>query len=592
MSIAVATRRRVVSERTRFALQAALLGVLVALGLLIATQGNGYTAQLLFNVALYVLLATGWNVIGGMTGYVSFGQVSFFGLGAYTAAIGVLHLALPWPIAALAATAAATALAVPLGLIMLRLNGIFFALGMFGLARILQIAANGLNITGGPMGTTVPAAEGPALPAAVAVVIAAAAVGAVAVLMRTRLGLRLMAIRDDPVAAEAAGVNVWLAKVVAFCVGAGFAAIGGALYVWNVGYLDPNSAFAGTIELQTVLMVLAGGIGTVWGPVVGGILMSLLGTALWARFPMEQQIVLGALTMLIAVALPGGLMSLLPHRGWMARPPIWGPPPTASAGAPAPAARVAAAEASGPVLACRGLGKRFGGVVAVDGVDLEVAPGEVLAVIGPNGAGKSTLFNLLSGFAAPSGGEVEFAGRKIGSTRPYVLARRGLARTFQTSRLFPTLSVWENVLLAAISRHRRKAHAVAAATELLERVGLREDWARLPQGLPPGRRRLLEIARALALEPGVLLLDEAMAGMTGPEIAQVHNVLRAATARGCAIVAIEHVLPAIAPLAARVQVLDFGRTIAEGTPAEVLHDATVIAAYLGTDMAGAELAHA
>jgi len=157
---AVAARPRVVSERTQFALQAALLVVLLALGLLIAAQGNGYTAQLLFNVALSVLLASGWNVIGGMTGYVSFGQVSFFGLGAYAAAIGVLHLALPWLIAALAATAAATALAIPLGLIMLRLNGIFFALGMFGLARILQIAANALNITGGPMGTTVPAAEG------------------------------------------------------------------------------------------------------------------------------------------------------------------------------------------------------------------------------------------------------------------------------------------------------------------------------------------------------------------------------------------------------------------------------------------------
>jgi branched-chain amino acid transport system permease protein len=309
---------------------------------------------------------------------------------------------------------------------------------------------------------------------------------------------------------------------------------------------------------------------------------------------MEQQIVLGALTMLIAVALPGGLMSLLPQRGWLARPPIWGPPSTALEHAPLAAAQAAVAETSGPgpVLSCRGLSKRFGGVVAVDGVDLHVAPGEVLAVIGPNGAGKSTLFNLLSGFAVPSAGEVIFADRAISGIRPYVLARRGLARTFQTSRLFPTLSVWENVLLAASSRYRRKAQAVAAATELLERVGLREDWARLPQGLPPGRRRLLEIARALALEPSVLLLDEAMAGMTGPEIAQVQQVLRAAVARGSAIIAIEHVLPAIAPLAGRVQVLDFGRTIAEGTPAAVLHDPTVIAAYLGTDMAEAELAHA
>ncbi|HET9018980.1 MAG TPA: ATP-binding cassette domain-containing protein [Acetobacteraceae bacterium] len=427
------------SGRWRIAGQAVLLAALAALGLAVALRANGYVVQLLFNTALYVLLATGWNVIGGMTGYVSFGQVGFFGLGAYAAAIAVLNLDLSWPVAALLAVAAATCLAVPLGLVMLRLNGIFFALGMFGLARILQIAANSLDITGGPMGTSVPAATSPVLPAVVTVLLAAAAVACVAVLMRSRLGLRLMAVRDDAVAAEAAGVNVWRAKVIAFCIGAGLAAVGGALYVWNVGYLDPGSAFTGTIELQTVLMVLAGGIGTVWGPVVGGILVSLLATALWARFPMEQQIVLGALTILIAVALPGGLMSLLRRTGWAARTPIWGPPVRSPVAAPDGPPRHRAPE--GAVLTCRGLGKRFGGVVAVDGIDLQVRPGEVLAVIGPNGAGKSTLFNLLSGFARPSSGRVDFAGRPLGGMKPYMLARSGIARTFQTSRLFPTLGM-------------------------------------------------------------------------------------------------------------------------------------------------------
>jgi branched-chain amino acid transport system permease protein len=575
----------------RIAGEGALLAALVLCGVAVAWHGNGYVAQLLFNMALYVLLASGWNVIGGMTGYVSFGQVAFFGLGAYVAATGVLHLGLGWGAAALLAALAAVALAVPLGLVMLRLSGIFFALGMFGLARILQIAANALAITGGPMGTTVPAAEQPALPAAVAVVLAAAGVAAVAALLRSRLGLRLMAIRDDPVAAQAAGVDVWRGKVIAFAIGAGFAAVGGALYVWDVGYLDPGSAFAGTIELQTVLMVLAGGIGTVWGPVVGGILISLLGTALWARFPMEQQIVLGTLTIAIAVALPGGLLSLLHRFPWARRRPVWAPllPPRALPDAP----RRAPAPAAGPALGCRDLGKRFGGVAAVDGIDLAVAPGEVLAVIGPNGAGKSTLFNLLSGFAAPTRGSIAFAGRTLAGTPPHLLARRGLARTFQTSRLFRSLTVWETVLLAAASLHARKADAVAAALRILIGVGLLDDWARLPEGLPPGRQRLLEIARALALQPRVLLLDEAMAGMTEAEIARVHAALQGATASGCAIVAIEHVLPAIATLAARVQVLDFGRTIAVGAPGEVLRDKVVIAAYLGSDGAAAlDAAHA
>lgn len=590
MSTAMTATAVAASGRRRIAGQAVLLGVLAALGLVIAWRANGYVEQLLFNMALYVLLATGWNVVGGMTGYVSFGQVSFFGLGAYAAAIGVLDLGMPWSFATLLAAVAATCLAIPLGLVMLRLSGIFFALGMFGLARILQIAANALDITGGPMGTTVPGADTPMLPATAAVLLAIAAVAAVAMLMRSRLGLRLMAIRDDPVAAEAAGVNVWLCKVSAFCIGACFASIGGALYVWNVGYLDPNSAFTGSIELQTVLMVLSGGIGTVWGPVIGGILISILGTALWARFPMEQQIVLGTLTIAIAVALPGGLMSLLRRLGWGERTPIWSPPdpmPSAPPGSTSPTQT-----ANTPVLVCRDLSKRFGGVIAVDGVDLHVMPGEVLAVIGPNGAGKSTLFNLLSGFVQPSAGSAAFADRQLGERKPHILARSGIARTFQTSRLFPTLSVWETVLLAASSLHAHKADAIAATMRILQSVGLLEDWARLPERLPPGRQRLLEIARALALEPRVLLLDEAMAGMTAQEIARVHDALRSAVARGCAIVAIEHVLPAIAPLAARVQVLDFGRTIAEGAPAQVLRDPAVIAAYLGADEPHADVAHA
>ena len=582
MNAMIAAGMPATAGRWRIAGQALLLGALTLLGLALAVRANGYVVQLLFNTALYVLLATGWNVIGGMTGYVSFGQVGFFGLGAYAAALGVLDLGLSWFSATVLAVVVGTCLAIPLGLVMLRLNGIFFALGMFGLARILQIVANGMDITGGPMGTSVPAAASPVLPAVVAVLLATAAAVAVATIMRSRLGLRLMAIRDDAVAAEASGVNVWVAKILAFCIGACLASMGGALYVWNVGYLDPGSAFTGTVELQTVLMVLAGGIGTVWGPVVGGILISMLATALWARFPMEQQIVLGMLTIVIAVALPGGLMSLFRYARWAARAPIWGPPVRVAATAvdrPTPPAA-----AHEPVLACRGLGKRFGGVAAVDSIDLQVRPGEVLAVIGPNGAGKSTLFNVMSGFARATAGEVVFAGQPLGGKRPHVLARRGLARTFQTSRLFPTLSIWETVLLASSALHARKADAVAAATRILRETGLLEDWARRPDVLPPGRQRLLEIARALALEPRVLLLDEAMAGMSAEEIARVHAALRHAMAGGCAVVAIEHVLPAIAPLAARVQVLDFGATIAEGHPHAVLNDPAVITAYLGVEL--------
>ncbi len=564
---------------TRLLIESAALAGLALAGFLIAAGANAYIVQVLFSTALAVTLAVGWNLIGGMAGYVSFGQVAFFGLGAYSAALAMLNWALPWPLAILFAALIAALLAWPLGRIMLRLSGIFFALGMFGLARVLQIIVNALAITGGPMGTAIPTAEGPAATAMAMVALAAGAIALTMAISRARFGLRLAALRDDAIAAAAAGVDTGRVKVAAFCLSAGLAAAAGALYARNVGYIDPASGFAGTIELQTVLMVLAGGIGTVWGPVLGGVVISLLSIALWARFPTEQQIILGALTLLLAVAMPGGLASLPPLSRWLRRPRLGAFAPVA---APPPAAVAAASDGAGAVLACRALGKRFGGVVAVTGVDLAVAPGEILAVIGPNGAGKSTLFDMISAFSAPSSGEIRFRGA-LCAMPPHLLARAGLARTFQTSRLFPHLTVFETVLLAACSRHRRWRDAVSAASALLVAIGLAEDAEQFPDALPPGRQRLLEIARALALAPAVLLLDEAMAGMTAAEIARVQAVLRAAAQRGTAIVAIEHVLPAIATLASRAQVLDNGETIAEGLPAAVLSDPVVIAAYLGSD---------
>ena len=564
----------------RFA-EIVLFVVLFGGGIAIARLGSGYQAQTLFQMAMMTLLAIGWNVISGFTGYVSFGQVAFFGLGAYVAAVAILNFDAPWYAAAAIAALGAGVLALPLGLIMLRLNGIFFALGMFGLARILQLIANSLDVTGGPMGTTVPVAESPQVTAMVAVSAVAGGVLLSYFLSRSRLGLTLMATRDDAVAAEAAGVNTWKSKVAAFCISGCVAAVAGALYVWNVGYLDPNSAFAGTIELQTVLMVLAGGIGTVWGPVVGGILISLLSTFLWARFPMEQQIILGVLIMFIAIVAPGGLLGELFKRGWLKRPPIWGPPPALFA---TRKDEIAVTQAGPSVLlTCHKLGVRFGGVRAVEDVDVEVRAGEMLAIIGPNGAGKSSLFNLMSAFQHPSAGDVTLLGKSIVGRKRYQLARGGIARTFQTSRLFPSLTVWETVLVAASSVCPRRADAAVRTARILQDVGLLQNWNDMPDVLPPGRQRLLEIARALALEPRVLLLDEAMAGMTVQEIARVHEALRAAIGRGVAIVAIEHVLPAIAPLAARVQVLDFGRTIAQGIPHQVLNDPIVIEAYMGAE---------
>ncbi|HEY4439895.1 MAG TPA: branched-chain amino acid ABC transporter ATP-binding protein/permease, partial [Candidatus Elarobacter sp.] len=415
-----------------------------------------------------------------------------------------------------------------------------------------------------------------------ALVALALALGAIAlnrVLVGSRLGLRCMAIRDDEPAARAAGVAAARIKVTAFVVSAAVASVGGVLYVWNVGYIDPTSAFSGTRELQVVLMVLVGGIGSMWGPLYGAVLIALIGEVLWARFPLEQQIVLGSITVLTAVLMPGGIAAMLQARGKLKRAIVWAPPP-AAASAAAPV-RAVARPAGEHVLATEHLMKRYGGVTAVDDVDVTIAASEIVGIIGPNGAGKSTLFDVVTGFTPATSGTVRFRGTTITGRRADQIARAGIARTFQTSRLFATLTIWENVLVAAASVNRDRAAACAEARRVLAQVGLLDGWDQLPATLAPGRQRLLEIARALALRPQVLLLDESMAGMTPDEIAQVHAALRAAVAGGCSIVTIEHVLPAIATLADRVYVLDFGKIIASGPPLRVFRDPIVLDAYIG-----------
>ncbi|HEX3550634.1 MAG TPA: branched-chain amino acid ABC transporter ATP-binding protein/permease [Candidatus Elarobacter sp.] len=555
-----------------------ILAAVVAIGLALARFGNGYQQQLTFTTGLFVVLAYGWNVISGIVGYLSFGQISFFGLGAYVAVGTMTVLHLPWYAALALAPVAAACVAFPLGAIMLRLQGVFFTLGMFGLLRIGEIVSS--SIGNGAMGSSVSDVATPQQSAPIMLALAAGAFVLTRVVLNSRLGLRWMAIRDDEPAALAAGVPARPLKVQAFCLSAALAAICGVMYVWNVGYIDPSSAFSGTTELQVVLMVLVGGIGTLWGPLVGAVLISLIGQVLWARFPMQEQIVLGSITALTAVVMPGGLVALLQKRGLLTRRPVWSPLPQGATASP-DAGEQPRPAAEGPALECDALTKHFGGVTAIDDVELRVARGEIVGVIGPNGAGKSTLFDAISGFTLPTRGRVLFRGADVTGRRPDVLARRGLTRTFQTSRLFPTLTVWETVVLAASCVCERRADAVACAHAILVRAGLLDVWKNLPESLPPGRQRLLEIARALALRPSVLLLDEAMAGMTPVEIGQVHELLRQAVRGGCAVVAIEHVLPAIARIADRVYVLDFGRIIAQGPPRVVFDDPVVLDAYIG-----------
>jgi branched-chain amino acid transport system ATP-binding protein/branched-chain amino acid transport system permease protein len=557
---------------------------ILAIFVVVPVAGSAYTVQLATDILVFAALAYGWNLISGFTGYLSFGQVSFYGLGAYATGLLVVHGPLPWYVAVCIGGLLAALVAAVLGPILLRVRGILFALSMLGLGRILMVLFSDWNYAGGGNGMTLPAVLMPTAVYVGAALLAAAGFGINNWFARSGFGLDAMGIREDESAAAAVGVPTTRVKVIAFMLSAVLAGLAGGLVAWNRSYIDPPSMFDPTIDLQTVVFVLFGGMGTVWGPLIGSVILTIAGQELLVNFPNLELALYGLLVIVIVLALPGGLVSLAARFGWLKRPIVLAPRRLPAGVAPLPRATAAAASggpAGAPVLEVNGLSVRFGGLTAVEEVSFRIAAGETVAIIGANGAGKTTLFNAITGFVPKSRGDIRLHGRSVATLSSHKRAQLGMARTFQIPRLMRPMTVWENVLAAA--RHGGQAHrAVAHAAWAVRTVGLAESWLEPIARLTPGHQRLLEFARVLALNPELVLLDEVMAGMTKEEQEAVRDVIRRLGSYGVRAVAmVEHVIAAIADLADRMIVLDFGRKIAEDRPEKVLHDPEVIRAYLG-----------
>ncbi|TQN40989.1 amino acid/amide ABC transporter membrane protein 2 (HAAT family) /amino acid/amide ABC transporter ATP-binding protein 1 (HAAT family) [Blastococcus colisei] len=569
------------------ALQALALVVLVCLFLSWGLLGSLSTNQLAIDIAMFVALAYAFNVISGFTGYISFGQVVFFGLGAFATALLIIHLDVPWFLATLLGGAGAALLAVPIGAVMLRLQGIYFALGMFGLAYIVHLLLSQWDFTGGSTGLVVPGviAQKPVLLGVTGVAVAAFAVNAF--MARSSFGLRAMAVRDDEQVAAAMGVPTTRIKVLAFLLSAVFPAVVGGMVAYNRGFIDTSSVFNPAIDLQVIVLVLAGGIGTLWGPLIGAVLLTVVSDQLADSFPDYQLALFGLLVILVTILLPGGIVSVVNRWGWLRRAIVRGTadlPATTDLERELAAAHTPRADRRDgeELLVCTDVGVTFGGVQALRGVDFTVRRGETVFIIGANGAGKTTLFNAITGVVTPSSGSVVFDGRPVHKVPAHQLARRGLARTFQIPRPFASMTVWENVYLAALGgRHRRQAREQAAW--VVRVLGLEEIRFAASDTLAVGHRRMVELGRALALGPSLILLDEVMAGMSDDELERVRDAIRRMPAFGVdAVAGIEHVIKAIVDLADEIVVMDRGARIISGEPNEILRHPEVIRAYLGT----------
>ena len=552
-----------------------------------------YHHRVLTLVFLWATMGLAWNIISGYAGQISFGHQAFFGIRAYVTVLLAAKLKLiPW-IGMLGGVGAAVLAAVLIGTPTFRLAGIYFGLATLAYPLIFRIVMDylGYQEVAIPMMREQPGLfmqfEDPRAFDLLALGILAATLVLSRLVETSRLGYSLRAIKENEQAAEAMGVNSFRCKMYAYMLSAAPAAVAGAVYAHAILFVvTPDAVFGVLVIVQTLTVCLVGGAGTLWGPLIGAAIMIPVGetldTTVGDRLPGIQGVVYGAALMAVMMFAPEGLYwrvrSVWGRRGGetarMARP--------APALAAAPVAAPPAARASGaPLLEVRGISKAFLGLHALSDVSFDVREGEVLGIIGPNGAGKTTLFNVLNGFLLPDRGEVRWLGAPTTGLQPHEICRRGIGRTFQVMRVFPRLTVEENVMVGAFVRDRAPDRARARAIEALERVGLRDRASLVPTGLTTLELRLMELARCLATGPRLVLLDEPLAGLSSDGVELMSSMIRLAPAAGVTVAIIEHTIQALVKVADRLVVLDQGRPLAEGLPGEVTRNPAVIEAYLG-----------